>query len=279
MKIKTLIPFLALSLLIGCKSKQSQINQIEYTTPKVGYLNVPIKEHSILAVLWQQHAAEYRALTYQAYNMAQFQLDLVLNTQVDHKKPLAIIADIDETVLNNSPYNGKMIELDEDYSILRWFEWGKEKKAAAIPGALDFFQYAKRMGVEVFYISNRSINQKRETIENLQLLGLPFSNETHVLLKEDIGGKEPRRSIIRESHEIVLFIGDNLSDFSMVFDNQPTGVRNKRVDSLKTDFGIKFIVLPNPMYGDWESKGIMEKNYNWTNFQKDSIRRSKVISY
>jgi 5'-nucleotidase (lipoprotein e(P4) family) len=124
------------------------------------------------------------------------------------------------------------------------------------------------MGVEMFSISNRSINQKKETIENLQMLGFPFADETYVLLKEDISGKESRRSIVQESHEIVLFVGDNLSDFSKVFDDQWTEVLNIRVDCLKSYFGKKFIVLPNPMYGDWETKGILEGKYNWTNFQK-----------
>jgi len=129
------------------------------------------------------------------------------------------------------------------------------------------------------FVSNRLSEQKSETLENLQLLGFPFSDETHILLRTGIGGKEPRRSKIKESHEIIMLIGDNLSDFSEVFDDQSTVVRNRRVDSLKTVFGNRFIVLPNPMYGDWETKGILEKNYNWTNSQKDSIRLSKIISH
>jgi len=276
MKNTVLIPLFVVTLLIGCKS---QITQAEYETPRIENVNIPVREYSILAVLWQQHAAEYRALTYQAYNMAHIQLDNILDNKSDYKKPIAIITDIDETVLDNSPYSGKQIELNEEYSTLRWMEWVKKKKAKAIPGSLDFFQYAKNRGVKVFYISNRSTNQKRETIENLQMIGFPFADAAHVLLKENSSGKEPRRLKVRESHEIVLLIGDNLSDFSAVFDDHSTAERNRSVDSLKAVFGKKFIVLPNPIYGDWETKGILEGKYDWTNFQKDSIRLSKIISH
>jgi 5'-nucleotidase (lipoprotein e(P4) family) len=238
-----------------------------------------MREYSIQSVLWQQHAAEYRALAYQAFNLAQMQLDDILENKTEHVKPIAIITDIDETVLDNSPYSGKQIELDEDFTVLRWTEWVKQKKAKALPGALNFFNYAKRQGVDVFYISNRSINQKMETIENLQVMGFPFADKAHVLLKDTISGKEPRRLQVQETHDIVLLLGDNLSDFSEVFDNRSTLERNKSVDSLKALFGVKFIVLPNAIYGDWETNGILEKKNDWSNFQKDSIRHQKIISY
>ena len=276
MKKNILITLFALTLIIGCKS---QITQTEYETPRVKNINSSIREYSILTVLWQQHAAEYRALTYQAFNIAQIQLDNILSNKIEYKKPLAIIADIDESLLDNSPYNGKLIELDEEYSKSRWLEWGKEKKAKAIHGALDFLKYAKSKDVEVFYISSRLVEQKAETLENLQRSGFPFADADHILLRANSSGKEQRRLKVQQSHEIVLLIGDNLSDFSMVFDNQSSSKRNNRVDSLRTSFGKKFIVLPNPMYGDWETKGILEGKYDWTNFQKDSIRHRKIKSY
>ncbi len=279
MKNKILIAFFTFSLFIGCRSQQPQISQIREIQPKTENVSVSIREYSVQAVLWQQNAAEYRALTYQAFNLAKLRLDIILKNNKKPTKPLAIITDIDETILDNSPYSGKQIQLDEAFSKSRWLKWGKEKKAKAIPGALNFFNYAKSKGVEVFYISNRLSIQKKETIENLVLLGFPFADEAHVLLKEHSSGKEPRRSIVKKSHEILLLLGDNLSDFSAVFDNKSTTERNQRADSLKVVFGKKFIVLPNPMYGDWETKGILEGNYNWTSFQKDSIRHSKINSY
>ena len=207
------------------------------------------------------------------------QLDIIIANTTDAKKPLAIAVDIDETVLSNSPYFGKQIQVDEDFSTSRWTEWIPQKKAKPIPGALHFLNEAKRKGVFVFYISNRAINQKNETIENLKLMEFPDTKTTQVLLKETISGKEPRRPQIQENYDIVLLIGDNLSDFSEVFDNRSTLEINTKVDSLKSLFGKKFIFLPNPMYGYWETNGILEGKYNWSNFQKVSIRHNKIKSY
>lgn len=279
MRNNLLITVFVFMLFIGCKSHKSQTSKVDATISKIENTNISVREYSILAVIWQQHAAEYRALTYQAFNTAHIQLDDILNNKAEYKKPLAIVADIDETVLNNSAYNGKLIELDEEYSKSIWLEWGKKKKAKAVLGSLDFFRYAQSKGVEVFYVSNRYSDQKRETLENLKLLGFPYSDEAHILLRTYVSGKETRRLKIKESHEIIMLLGDNLSDFSEVFDDQTTIVRNNKVDSLKAYFGNKFIVLPNPIYGDWETKGILEKNHNWTFSQKDSIRRAKIISY
>ena len=279
MKSNILITLITFTLLIGCKSNRPTIDQDKNTTTKIEDVGIPIREYSISAVLWQQHSAEYRALTYQAFNMARIQLDYILDNKIEYAKPITIVVDIDETVLDNSPYSGKQVELNEEFSTFRWTEWVKKKQAKPISGALDFLNYAKSKEIEVFYISNRSINQKKETIENLRIMGFPFSDEAHVLLKANVSGKEPRRIQVTKSYEIVLLLGDNLSDFSMVFDNRSTIERNRSVDSLKAAFGTKFIVLPNPMYGDWETKGLLEGKYNWTPFQKDSIRRSKVISY
>jgi len=276
MNNKLLTTLFVLVLLVGCKPLTSLPKNKTLTIEKTA---VPIREYTVQAVLWQQHAAEYRALTYQAFNLAQMQLDAIIANKNETKKPLAIVTDIDETVLDNSPYSGKQVQLDEEYSTLRWTEWVKKKKAKAIPGALHFLNYAKTKNVEVFYISNRSINQKNETIENLTLAGFPFADEEHVLLKDTISSKESRRHLVQETHQIILLIGDNLSDFSEVFDDRSTNERNKDVDSLKSVFGKKFIVLPNSIYGDWETKGILESKYNWTNFQKDSIRHQKIRSY
>ncbi|MCL7763338.1 5'-nucleotidase, lipoprotein e(P4) family [Polaribacter sp. Z014] len=271
MKNKIFFSLFTAFIFFGCKTQITTIKQ--QTINKT-----PIKEHTIQSLLWVQNAAEYKALTYQAYNLAQLRLDQILANNTS-KKPIAIVTDIDETLLDNSPYSGKQIELDENYTSERWTEWVKKENAKAIPGALNFFKYAQRKNVTIFYISNRSAEQTKETIRNLQLKGFPFADETHVLLKTNSSGKGSRRSIVNKTHEIVLLLGDNLSDFSSIFENSTTTQRNKNTDSLHTSFGNKYIVLPNPMYGDWETKGIYEGKYNWTNDQKDSIRHKKITSY
>lgn len=276
MKNRSIITVLALVLLLGCKS---QLTESKTDIQRFEEKGIPPREYSIAAVLWQQHSGEYRALAYQAFNLAQMQLDLILQNKEAHEKPFAIVTDIDETILDNSPYSGKQIELEEDYIPERWAEWVNEKSAKPIPGALEFFNYAKAKGVEVFYISNRTHDQEQATLENMRKAGFPYSDKAHILLEKETSRKGKRRANVRETHEIVMLIGDNLTDFSAVFENRSTEDRNRSVDSLKSVFGNKYIVLPNAIYGDWETKGILEGKYNWTGFQKDSIRHKKVISY
>jgi len=246
---------------------------------KPKHADIPLREYSIQSVLWQQNAAEYRALVYQSYNLARLQLDNFLADKKSQKGELALVTDIDETVLDNSPFNGKLIELDQPYSRNLWLEWGNLSQADTIPGALEFFTYAADRGVEVYYISNRLTEQQHVTIKNLQKFGFPFADKFHVLLRTGSSEKESRRQNVLKTHQIILLLGDNLSDFSSLFDNQGTENRNELVDSLKSEFGRRFIVFPNPMYGDWESKGIYEGRYDWSNRQLDSLRHARIKSY
>ncbi|MGB5462667.1 MAG: 5'-nucleotidase, lipoprotein e(P4) family [Aureibaculum sp.] len=240
---------------------------------------ITAQDHQIQAVLWTQQAAEYRALTYQAYNLAKLRLDEILAQENTAGKPLAIVTDIDETVLDNSPYNGKLILTGEEFTDEGWYDWGKQIKAEPVPGALAFFNYAASRGVSIFYISNRDAVQQAETLANLKQAGFPMADEAHILLKTTTSGKEIRRNKVAETHEIVMLLGDNLSDFTNVFDRQGTEKRYALTDSLQPFFGKIFIVLPNAIYGDWETKGIFEGRYDWTAKQQDSIRRKKVEGY
>ena len=275
MKLNVLI-LLSISILVGgCSSKL----HTEKSDSKLSEVPIPTQEHSIQAVLWQQRAAEYRALCLQAYNAARYSLDEMLASANKNGKPLAIVTDLDETVIDNSPFNAKMIELDEPYKKEDWIEWGDEVSAEGVPGAVAFFNYASSKGVEIFYISNRYPEQLEVTIENLRKLNLPFVDQAHVWLRGESSSKKERRSKVEETHEIIMFLGDNLADFSDLFEYQQSERRLSLVDSLKPEFGTKFIVLPNVMYGDWQTRGIYEGRYDWTEAQKDSIRHSKLISY
>lgn len=58
-----------------------------------------------MAVSWYQNSAEAKALYLQGYNTAKYQLDEHIKKDKGKKK-LAIALDLDETVLDNSPYQG-----------------------------------------------------------------------------------------------------------------------------------------------------------------------------
>ena len=235
-------------------------------------------DYKIQAQVWTQNSAEYRALCYQAFNAAKMNLDALFFFEKEYDKPLAIIADVDETVLDNSPYDGKLILNNTTYNRESWVEWGNLEIANAIPGSLEFLIYASEKNVEIFYISNRYSEQLEATVNNLKKLGFPDAKESNVLLRGDTRSKSERRKSVSDNYEVIMLIGDNLSDFNDEFEIKLYNERSNQTDKLKNEFGTKLIVLPNPNYGDWESNGLFGGK-SFDNFQKDSIRKSKIKSY
>lgn len=210
-----------------------------------------IRENSSLAVLYHQNAAEYRALAFQAFNLGCMRLeDMKRNgTSLQGK---AVVLDVDETLLDNSPYNARLIEDNEKYESATWSEWTAEAQADSIPGSISFLKFADAEGMQIYYVSNRSVDDLEPTMKNMEALGFPQVDSAHYLLKEDTSDKEARRETVRQQAEILLYFGDNLGDYMSIFDKQPTDRRYADVDSLQADFGSKFILLPNAMYGTWE---------------------------
>ena len=106
-------------------------------------------EYQAGATLYMQKAAEYRALAYQAFNLARWQLDLDLAgknkhdiPKADRKKPRAVMVDIDETMLDNSPAQAYNIKNRLPFDNKNWYAWGEMRKAKSIPGSVDFVRYA-----------------------------------------------------------------------------------------------------------------------------------------
>ena len=217
-------------------------------------------DYQVIGVLYMQKAAEYRALAFQAYNLARLRLDADLDKKNvkklpkdQRKMPRAIVVDIDETVLDNSPAQAFGIRNGKGFNLPDWYAWGDMKKAKAIPGAVDFLNYAVSKGVKIFYISNRDEVQKAATIENLKTVGFNDVSAENVLLRTKESGKDARRSVAAEKQRVVMLIGDNLDDFTSAFEKKSVADRFAEVEKVREEFGKRFIVLPNAMYGTWEN--------------------------
>ncbi len=217
-------------------------------------------EYQAGATLWMQKAGEYRALAYQAFNLARWQLDADFDKKnikklpkIERKKPRAVMVDIDETVLDNSPAQAADIKNRSPFNLKQWYAWGEMRKAKAIPGAVEFLNYAESRGVKVFFVSNRDEVQKKATMDNLVNVGFKDVTSENVLLRGTESSKEARRLIILQKYRIVLFMGDNLDDHSNVFERKSVADRFSEVDKAKDLFGKRYILLPNSMYGTWES--------------------------
>ena len=205
-------------------------------------------------------------------------LDQFLDFEKKYDKPLAIIADVDETVLDNSPYDGKLILDNNSYNRKSWVEWGNLEKAEAIPGSLEFMKYASEKGIEIFYISNRYSEQLEATVNNLKKLGFPNAEKSNIFLREDDRSKSDRRKSVTENYNVIMLIGDNLADFNDEFEVKLAEDRTNYTDQMSDSFGTKLIVLPNPNYGDWESNGLFGGK-SYSNKEKDSIRKLNINSY
>lgn len=260
--------------LTGCKSPQP--TQSTHTTAQA---EPRLSDHTIQAVLWQQTSAEYIALSYQAFNIAQLRLDEFLEEKGNQGKPAALITDIDETVLDNMPSSVKNIEENQEFSEEEWAQWVAQEKATEVPGAADFLNYAAGKGVEIFYVSNRVPSAEEATLRNMKAVGFPATDKDHLLFRTAESSKKERFDRIRADYDVLLYLGDNLSDFSHKFGATSVKERNAFADELKDEFGNRFIVLPNPIYGDWETKGVFKGKYDWSFQEKDSIRRAHLKSY
>jgi len=226
--------------------------------------------------LYQQRAAEYKALCFQAYNIARMRVDESLQPSSSQKR--AVITDIDETVLDNSPYAVHQALMGKEFDPASWLDWSNRAQCDTLAGALSFFNYAASKKVEVFYVTNRDEKEREGTIKNLQRFGFPYADNDHLILKQTTSSKESRRQKIASSFNIVLLLGDNLSDFSELFDKKSAEDRLTATRQVSSEFGKKFIVLPNSDYGDWES-ALYKYNYKLSPAQKDSIIKSNLKSY
>ncbi|MBN2682181.1 MAG: 5'-nucleotidase, lipoprotein e(P4) family [Bacteroidales bacterium] len=234
-------------------------------------------EHLVLATVWFQQSAEMQAIYIQSYNWAKIMLEKNL-AEKSTKKQAAVVMDIDETILDNSPFEVKCIETGKGYSSETWLNWTATSNAKALPGALDFVKFADEKGVKVFFISNRLTKELKTTMDNMQNLGFPNIDSSFFLLKEETSGKKDRRTTVETEHEIILFVGDVLTDFSEIYEKRDEKLGKDLVEKDKELFGTKYIILPNPMYGEWE-KAVYNNSFKWSEEQKDSLRKRVLISY
>ncbi|MBG9611664.1 5'-nucleotidase, lipoprotein e(P4) family [Bacillus cereus] len=247
--------------LMGCQSLQTRLKQTTSLT-----------EQQVMADVWFQTAGEAKALYHQGYNIGKMKLDEALAKGTE-KKP-SIVLDLDETVVDNSPYQAMTVKKKKGFPY-KWEEWIQQANAEALPGAVSFLQYANERGVSIYYISNRKQDQLGATLQNLQKLNIPQADKEHVLLQEkEEKGKEERRKQVAIEHDIVLFLGDNLSDFTG-FDEKSVQDRKQAVQEMHEAFGEKFIVFPNPMYGDWES-ALYQYDFKKSDTEKDKLRKDAL---
>lgn len=217
------------------------------------------------AVLWQQSSAEYYANTRQSFLLAeqallaqlsQPNLSAALEQSRDFSAlPPAVIVDVDETMLDNSAYMARRIVNGRAFLEADWAAWCQQMAATALPGAVQFSNFANSRGVRIIYLSNRDVSLVEPTRRNLQALGFSDTSNTSTFLFRDrsagLDTKASRRQLVAKRFRIVLMIGDNLGDFTEAYKDS-TSARLRLTQNYNAYWGTRWIMLANPSYGSWE---------------------------
>lgn len=233
---KGILIFLTL-VLISCGTTTKE------TKPKFG------RETALQAYLWQQRSGEYKALSYQAYNTATMMIKQELQNK--HNRKRAVIFDIDETVLDNSFSGAYEVKYNIPWQKDNFNKWVFEAKAEAMAGAVSFIKFLQENRVEPIFISNRTIDQVDITLKNFKDVGINVKKESMIFMDQE-WSKENRRLDVLKKYDVVMLVGDNLHDFNKAFNDVDSDTRIKLVHEMSKEFGVKYIILPNPLYGDWE---------------------------
>jgi acid phosphatase len=223
------------------------------------------------AVLWMQTSAEYGAVCETIYRAATARLDAALadagrDALVPEERgnpatglPPAVILDVDETVLDNSPYQARLVANGKEYDDVSWDAWVAEKKAQPLPGVVAFTQAAAAKGITVLYLSNRDEHLQAATIANLKAVGLPVKDDSVFLglgtfvegCEQHGSEKNCRRRLAGQKYRVLMQFGDQLGDFVQVLANAPKD-RGQLAGKYRDWFGDRWWMLPNPSYGSWE---------------------------
>lgn len=230
-------------------------------------------DDNLNAVAWMQGSAEYAAVAAQTWHAATARLDAALAdpawdalAPVDREGallaglPPAVIVDVDETVLDNSPYQARLVRDGREFDDDTWDGWVSEAQARPVPGALGFARAAAARGVTMVYLSNRTEAQQQASLANLRALGFPVGEGDVFLGKgTTVAGctqagssdKSCRRRLVARQYRVLMQFGDQLGDFVAGADNRPA-TRQALLASHSDWFGERWWMLPNPSYGGWQ---------------------------
>ena len=259
--------------LSACKPNSSNAppRQATASKPQVAKAEAVPANDNLNAVLWVQRAAEYDAVSQTVYRAAASELETALkeanwDALVPTERgnaatglPPAVVMDVDETVLDNSPYQARLVHDGGSYDEATWDLWVAEKKAKPVPGVVDFAKAAAARGVTILYISNRAVHLKDATIANLKAVGMPVKDDSVFLglgtfvegCEQDGSEKNCRRKLAGQKYRVLMQFGDQLGDFVQIVANTPTD-RDALYDEYADWFGERWFMLPNPTYGSWE---------------------------
>ncbi|HLT44558.1 MAG TPA: HAD family acid phosphatase [Luteimonas sp.] len=270
MRATPILVLLSAALLGGCVSVQTH----KAATPAVTAAPIeqgPLPDDSLNATVWYQTSVERDLITREVYRAAGRYLEQALADPAwdalpredrDNDPaglPPAIIVDVDETVLDNSAHQARLIRGGGSFDEAGWDDWVRQRAAPALPGAAEFLAEAARRGVTVFYVSNRTVAQGPATVDNLRAAGFPIDSGAQFLGKGTVvegcegtgSDKGCRREQVGRRYRVLMQFGDQVGDFVDIPSNSRAG-RAAAIAPYAGWIGERWWVLPNPVYGSWE---------------------------
>jgi 5'-nucleotidase (lipoprotein e(P4) family) len=204
------------------------------------------------AIRWASDSAEHRALFLQVYRDATAHVESVAPRHAPGT--WAVVLDADETLIDNSRYQLERARDAKPFDEESWRAWTVRREAVPLPGASAFLARVRALGGKIAVVTNRTATECPDTEAVFRARGLAYDV---MLCKPDAGpgDKNPRFEAVARGTtpaglpplEVVAFVGDNILDFP----GQSQAIR-KQDDAAFADFGTRYFVLPNPMYGSWE---------------------------
>lgn len=195
-------------------------------------------------VRWIRQSTEYKTLCEQLFCQATVAILKSVKTEKSFDN-LAVVVDLDETVLDNSLYQVERWKAGLSFTQDSWSDWVNRKEAGLVPGAKEFLIAVRKKGVRVVFLSNRMNQNLEPTRGNLRLLGVLDPDDLFLLRLDKDDLKGVRRKEVTEGTgrmkkvgplRVVGYVGDQMGDFP---------------SDRKKEFGKMNFLLPNPMYGKW----------------------------
>ncbi|WP_281302315.1 HAD family acid phosphatase [Iodidimonas sp. MBR-55] len=243
-------------------------------------------------LMWVRRSAEYAIITARLYEEAKTDLDAITRQRGADQRPWVVVLDADETILDNSQYQVEALQAGaKDFDPVAWRTWVKREEATAVPGALSFLDHIRKRGGKLVIITNRDQDVTSHSRANLSALGFDADRADLCILgreqqdRKDANpqeweafgygnDKDRRRRLIIEGkaeacwnwqagdalehyqaswakpHEILMYVGDNIKDFPALTEtiaDDPQAMQAVMANP-------QYVLLPNPVYGSWESR-------------------------
>jgi len=197
-----------------------------------------------IGIFWFRDSAERKAIYVETYRAAT--ATARAGSAGLAPRSWGVILDIDETVLDNSEYSYRH---GPGWDADSWDAWTRERAARRLPGAREFIDTVlDELHGQVVLITNRAQKECPDTEINLRTEGIRYDR----ILCDSVGDqdKNARFRLVQQGTaggsgplNVLLWVGDNIKDFPQLSQKNPGDA---------AEFGVRYFVLPNPMYGSWQ---------------------------